>query len=69
MPTSSDYTYLVKYILREPGVEPGTIAWKATMLTVTPFTLTYLKVMHRALSRVSKAHPTPAYLIDNTLAI
>ena len=25
--------------MRRPGVEPGTIAWKATMLTVTPSTL------------------------------
>ena len=22
--------------LRQPGIEPGSIAWKATMLTVTP---------------------------------
>ena len=22
--------------LRRPGIEPGTIAWKATMLTTTP---------------------------------
>ena len=22
--------------MRRPGVEPGTVAWKATMLTVTP---------------------------------
>ena len=34
-------TMLEKGILREPGVEPGTIAWKATMLTVTPFTLAF----------------------------
>ncbi len=26
--------------MRWPGVEPGSIAWKATMLTVTPPTLT-----------------------------
>ncbi len=25
--------------MRWPGVEPGSIAWKATMLTVTPPTL------------------------------
>ena len=31
-----------KKILRWPGVEPGSTAWKATMLTVTPPTLTYL---------------------------
>ncbi len=24
--------------MREPGVEPGSIAWKATMLTATPLT-------------------------------
>ena len=33
-----------KYILkirkvRQPGIEPGSIAWKATMLTFTPPTL------------------------------
>ena len=26
--------------MRRPGVEPGTSAWKAPMLTVTPSTLT-----------------------------
>lgn len=25
-----------KKIMRRPGVEPGSTAWKATMLTVTP---------------------------------
>lgn len=25
--------------LRQPGIEPGSIAWKATMLTFTPPTL------------------------------
>ena len=25
--------------MRQPGVEPGSIAWKATMLTATPPTL------------------------------
>ena len=25
--------------LRQPGIEPGSIAWKATMLTFTPLTL------------------------------
>ena len=28
-----------KKVLRWPGVEPGSTAWKATMLTVTPPTL------------------------------
>ena len=26
--------------MRQPGIEPGSTAWKATMLTVTPPTLT-----------------------------
>ena len=26
--------------MRQPGVEPGSTAWKATMLTATPLTLT-----------------------------
>ena len=25
--------------LRQPGIEPGSAAWKATMLTITPLTL------------------------------
>ena len=25
--------------MRRPGIEPGSIAWKATMLTITPPTL------------------------------
>jgi hypothetical protein len=28
-------------ILRQPGVEPGSAAWKATMITATPLTLSY----------------------------
>lgn len=28
--------------VRQPGVEPGSTAWKATMLTVTPLTLLVL---------------------------
>ena len=30
---------LPKTRVRQPGVEPGSTAWKATMLTVTPLTL------------------------------
>ena len=29
--------------MRQPGIEPGSIAWKATMLTFTPPTLVCLK--------------------------
>ena len=29
--------------MREPGVEPGSNAWKASMLTVTPLALAYTK--------------------------
>ena len=25
--------------MRQPGIEPGSAAWKATMLTITPLTL------------------------------
>ena len=34
-----DYYDLTKYFLRRPGIEPGTTAWKAAMLTITPSTL------------------------------
>lgn len=30
-----------KIKMRGPGIEPGSTAWKATMLTITPATLTY----------------------------
>ena len=36
---SKTYINLQKKNLRRPGVEPGSTAWKATMLTVTPPTL------------------------------
>ena len=26
-------------LMRQPGIEPGSAAWKATMLTITPLTL------------------------------
>ena len=32
--------------MRRPGIEPGSIDWKATMLTITPPTLDFL--MHLA---------------------
>ena len=31
--------------VREPGVEPGSTAWKAAMLTVTPLTHFLLKCL------------------------
>ena len=34
-----DYWVVSKTRVRQPGVEPGSTAWKATMLTVTPLTL------------------------------
>ena len=37
---------LDKNLVRRPGVEPGSIAWKATMLTVTPPTLLYAPHMY-----------------------
>ena len=27
--------------MRQPGIEPGSTAWKAAMLTIIPLTLTY----------------------------
>ena len=35
-----------KIVLRRPGVEPGSTAWKATMLTVTPPTLVHEKALN-----------------------
>ena len=41
--TTTRYFWKLKFsiikILRQPGIEPGSIAWKATMLTFTPPTL------------------------------
>ena len=31
-------------LMRQPGVEPGSTAWKATMLTATPLTLDALNL-------------------------
>ena len=31
--------YDLSKFLRQPGIEPGTTAWKAAMLTITPLTL------------------------------
>ena len=31
-------------ILRQPGIEPGSIAWEATMLTITPLTQCDIKL-------------------------
>ena len=33
---------LKKLHVRQPGIEPGSIAWKATMLTFTPPTPWYI---------------------------
>ena len=33
--------------MRQPGIEPGSIAWKATMLTFTPPTLAHSVSRHR----------------------
>ena len=37
-------SYLPKIPVRQPGVEPGSTAWKATMLTVTPLTLHRIRI-------------------------
>ena len=34
-----NFISLKSWLLRQPGIEPGSTAWKATMLTVTPLTL------------------------------
>ena len=31
--------------LRQPGVEPGSAAWKATMITATPLTLISVRII------------------------
>ena len=50
--------------MRQPGIEPGSIAWKATMLTFTPPTLAhpercekaYVPRAKRATSHGKEAH-------------
>ena len=32
--------------MRQPGIEPGSTAWKAAMLTTIPLTLTYNPWLH-----------------------
>ena len=41
--------------MRWPGVEPGSIAWKATMLTVTPPTL-HTETRHGRIKLCSVLH-------------
>ena len=38
-PSLMNQQFWSKRYVRRPGVEPGSTAWKATMLTVTPPTL------------------------------
>ncbi len=43
--------------MRWPGIEPGSIAWKATMLTITPPTLSCtFSQPHAILSLISHNH-------------
>ena len=37
--TFENSNFLLQKYLRKPGIEPGSIAWNATMLTFTPPTL------------------------------
>ena len=37
--TIENTNFLLYKYLRDPGIEPGSIAWKETMLTFTPSTL------------------------------
>ena len=36
----SNIIFKKNIVVRQPGVEPGSTAWKATMLTATPLTHT-----------------------------
>ena len=38
--------------MRQPGIEPGSIAWKATMLTFTPPTLLHVTKQRKANRKV-----------------
>ena len=40
------WTHFEKKKMRRPGIEPGSTAWKATMLTITPPTLLSLSKKH-----------------------
>ena len=52
-----------KVPVRQPGVEPGSIAWKATMLTATPLTLNTLSLSILRCVHLSKRGnlPLPAW--------
>ena len=47
--------------LRQPGIEPGSAAWKATMLTITPLTLYNFK--YPLLERVYTQSYSHVYII------
>ena len=44
-----------KEFLRQPGIEPGSIAWEATMLTITPLTQRDIK-LHDDVALLKKLH-------------
>ena len=43
-----------KTLLRQGGIEPPSIAWKATMLTITPLTLCLQRDKKRGRRRVAQ---------------
>lgn len=48
--------------LRRPGIEPGTDAWKASMLTITPPTLVYILWVTYARDMTAVYNPSFSYL-------
>ena len=54
--------------MRQPGIEPGSIAWKATMLTFTPPTLHGYLVNARFICRLPVGVATLFFLTDRYVA-
>ena len=52
---------ITKYYLRRPGIEPGSAAWEATMLTVTPPTPLCLRFSSTILWQISRAKSSQLY--------
>ena len=59
--------------MRRPGIEPGSTAWKATMLTITPPTLLSLSKKHiqilSAQQHTIVSHKGPCELLGNYFSL
>ena len=53
--------------LRQPGVEPGSAAWKATMITATPLTLISVSSIKTVAFLTSKFDHLTEFIITSNI--